>query len=297
MENNKRHFDNLHDYHEFLGLPEPEHPLISVFSSSLDASCIGGDFVLSTDFYAISLKNIIKGDIYYGRTKYDYKNGSLLCTGPRQEIKISRLNVKSDARTIIIHEDFIRGTNVQKAIERANFFSYAINEALHLSPREEALVKGVFDILEQEYQQNHDAFSKDIMVSQLNTLLTYTERFYQRQFQQRLETPDRSLTETFFSVLRDLPKDHIPTVEAIASTLAMTPRYLSDGLKVETGKTALENIHLHQIEQAKNLLLGTKDSVATIAYELGFDYPQYFSRLFKNKVGKTPTQYRNEHFH
>lgn len=293
----KLHFDNLHKYHEYLGLPAPEHPLISVTAMKSDASCISEEAEISTDFYAISLKHIIEGEIHYGRTKYDYKNGSLICTAPRQVIKISKINVKSDARTLIIHEDFLRGSSVQNMMETANYFSYAINEALHLSPREETLVKGIFATLGQEYEQNHDAFSKEIMLSQLKTLLTYAERFYQRQFQQRMENPVSSLKERFLTELRALPSDHIPSVEELADKLNMTPRYLSDGLKVETGKTALENIHSYQIDKAKNLLLGSKDSVATIAYALGFEYPQYFSRLFKNKVGMTPTEYRNNNLH
>ena len=289
----KLHFSNLHDYHKFLGLSAPEHPLISISIIKADASCIVDAVEISTDFYAISLKHILQGEIHYGRTKYDFKNGSLICTAPRQSVKVTQLNVKSDARVIIIHEDFLRGTSVQEIIERANYFSYAINEALHLSPREESLVKGIIDTLEQEYQQHHDAFSKEIMVSQLNTLLTYAERFYQRQFQQRMESPISSLEQRFLTALKQVPSDHIPTVEGLAKQLVMTPRYLSDGLKVETGKTALENIHSYQIDKAKNLLLGSEDSVSTIAYALGFDYPQYFSRLFKNKVGMTPTEYRN----
>lgn len=292
---NKLHFDNLTGYHEYFGLPAPEHPLISILSMQSDASCISGELEMSTDFYGISLKHIISGEFHYGRTQYDFKNGSLICTAPRQVVKVSRLNIKSDARIILIHEDFLRGTSVQSIIESAHYFSYAINEALHLSPSEEKLVKGIFTTLEQEYLQHHDAFSKDIMVSQLTTLLTYAERFYQRQFQQRMESPMSSLEQRFFDVLKQVPSDHIPTVEELANELNMTPRYLSDGLKVETGKTALENIHIHQIERAKNLLLGTDDSVATIAYSLGFDYPQYFSRLFKNKVGVTPTQFRQTH--
>lgn len=204
------------------------------------------------------------------------------------------MNIKSDAKTILIHEDFLRGTRVQPIIEAANYFSYAVNEALHLSPREEALVKNLLDTLEQEYSQNHDAFSKDIMVSQLTTLLSYADRFYQRQFQQRMESPVSSLEERFLTCLRELASDHIPTVEELADKLHVTPRYLSDGLKVETGKTALENIHAYQIERAKNMLLGSNDSVATIAYALGFEYPQYFARLFKKKVGQTPTEYRKQ---
>lgn len=293
----KRHFSDLHSYHEFLGLAAPEHPLFSIFSMHSDSQqplfCPDNDLQISTDFYSISLKQILSGEIHYGRTQYDFKNGSLICLAPGQVVQTKGVKTKSNAKTLLIHEDFLRGTTIQKAIENAHYFSYAINEALHLSPKEESLIQTIFDTLEQEYQQNHDAFSKDILLSQLNTLLTYAERFYQRQFQQRMETPNSSLQQRFLSALKQTATDQIPTVEAIARQLHVTPRYLSDGLKVETGKTALENIHTFQIDRAKNLLLGTDDSVATIAYSLGFDYPQYFSRLFKNKVGMTPTEYRS----
>ncbi|WP_448555941.1 helix-turn-helix domain-containing protein [Thalassotalea montiporae] len=291
----KVHFSSIREYHDYFDLPAPEHPLISVMSISSDASCVEEEIELSNDFYIISLKHIIEGEIHYGRTLYDFNGSSLICMSPRQTVRIAKLNIKSDAKTILIHEDFLRGTSIQRAIEAANYFTYAVNEALHLSPREENLVKNILDTLELEYNQNHDAFSKDIMVSQLTTLLTYADRFYQRQFQQRMESPMSSLEERFFNCLKALPSDHIPSVEELADKLHVTPRYLSDGLKVETGKTALDNIHAYQIDRAKNMLLGSDDSIATIAYALGFEYPQYFARLFKKKVGQTPTQYRNQY--
>lgn len=290
----KLHFSSIGEYHEYFAIPPPEHPLISITSITSDASCISEEIELSTDFYAISLKHITAGEIHYGRTQYDFKGGCLICMSPRQIVRVAKLNIKSDAKTILIHEDFLRGTRIQSTIEAANYFTYAVNEALHLSPREENLIKSIIDALEQEYNQNHDAFSKDIMVSQLTTLLSYAERFYRRQFQQRMESPVSSLQERFFRCLKALAREHTPSVEQLAAELNLTPRYLSDGLKVETGKTALENIHAYQIDRAKNMLLGSNDSVATIAYALGFEYPQYFARLFKKKVGQTPTQYRNQ---
>lgn len=304
----KHHFDNLTVYHEFLGLPTPEHPLFSIITLKSDTTddeiqCINsdnGDVEFSSDFYSISLKHILAGEIHYGRTKYDFKNGSLICLAPRQTFRTQGIRAKTNAKIILIHEDFLRGTSIQKMIEDANYFTYAVNEALHLSPKEESLLTTIFDTLEQEYNHNHDAFSKDIIISQLNTLLTYAERFYQRQFQQRMEVMQSQTTsffEQFKLAIKETPVDRIPTVDSIASQLNMTPRYLSDALKVETGKTALENIHSYQIDKAKNLLLGSDDTVATIAHSLGFEYPQYFSRLFKNKVGMTPSQYRNYKFH
>lgn len=297
----KLHFSNLHDYHQFLGIPAPEHPLFSVVSLQSDTtdevSCPDTDLEITNDFYSISLKQILAGDIFYGRTKYDFRNGSLICLAPRQTVRTKGMKVKSSGKAVLIHEDFLRGTVIQKEIEGAGYFSYSVNEALHLSPREESLISGILDTLEQEYEQNHDAFSKEIMISQLKTLLTYAERFYQRQFQQRKESQTASLAARFNDVLKTIEADHMPTVEEVAGHLHMTPRYLSDALKLETGHTALENIHIYQIDRAKNLLLGSEDSVATIAYSLGFEYPQYFSRLFKNKVGMTPTEYREQTRH
>lgn len=297
----KLHFDNLTDYHQYFGLPLPEHPLFSIVTLSSDTTeeiyCVNDDIEMSTDFFTISLKHILSGEIHYGRTKYDFKNGSLICTAPRQLIRTAGIKAKTNAKIILIHEDFLRGTSIQKRMQDASYFNYSVNEALHLSPREEDLVRSIFDTLEQEYQQNHDTFSKAIIVSQLNTLLTYGERFYQRQFQVRMESQTSSLYQKFIEKLEKAPGEHIPSVETIANELAMTPRYLSDALKVETGKTAMENIHEYQIEQAKNLLLGTDDSVSTIAHTLGFEYPQYFSRLFKSKVGMTPSQFRSEKLH
>lgn len=297
----KIHFSNLTDYHQYMGLPAPEHPLVSVIRAEADttgdAECISDGLEISTDFYSISIKQIFEGAIHYGRTQYDFKNGSLICMAPRQVVRLSGIKYKTSARLISIHEDFLRGTAIQPVIEAASYFGYAVNEALHLSPQEETLLKTVFDTLEQEYQQNHDAFSKDIMLSQLNTLITYAERFYQRQFQQRMESQESALQQRFMDALKNMPSDRIPSVEQISEKLHMTPRYLSDALKVETGYTAIENIHQYQIERAKNLLLGSDDSVAVIAYSLGFEYPQYFSRLFKKKVGMTPTEYRNQTHH
>ncbi|MEM7401983.1 MAG: helix-turn-helix transcriptional regulator, partial [Pseudomonadota bacterium] len=177
-------------------------------------------------------------------------------------------------------------------------FSYAVNEALHLSPKEEQMMAGLFDQIEQEYHNNQDEFSKELILSQLDTLLKYANRYYHRQFLHRKENSSNLLdqfTDEVEKCMSNVQSEgkSIPTIEDIASTLAMTPRYLSDALKVETGKTAIENLHLILIDQAKEMLLGSDATISTIAYSLGFEYPQYFARLFKKKTGLTPTQYRN----
>lgn len=298
------HFADLAEYHTFLGLAAPEHPLFSVASvtSTLDSElpgCAGHDVALSSDFYSISLKHIIAGEIFYGRTQYDCKNGTLIFTSPNQEVRVKRLKVESTGRMILLHEDFIRGHPLKREIKQYHYFSYAVNEALHLSPKEAQLMSQLFDQIEQEYHNNVDEFSQGLVLSQLDTLLKYANRFYHRQFLHRQERHS-DLQQRFFAAIQhainqcDRAERKLPSVESIAQQFAMTPRYLSDALKVETGKTAIENLHLHMIDQAKDRLLEPKASVATVAYELGFEYPQYFARLFKKKVGLTPTEYRKQ---
>lgn len=301
MTTDKIHFNDLTEYHKFFGLPAPENPLFSVLSMSSEdtdvAKCSDLDIALSSDFYSISLKHIISGEIHYGRTKYDCKNGTMLFMAPKQEVRVVGLEVKATGRSIVFHEDFIRGHKIKDEIKKYNFFSYAVNEALHLSPKEEQMMAGLIDQIEVEYHNNHDAFSKELILSQLDTLLKYANRFYHRQFLHRKENSS-DLLDTFIDEVESfisenkLEEKTIPTIEDIANVMAMTPRYLSDALKVETGKTAMENLHLHMIDKAKDMLLENDATVATVAYDLGFEYPQYFARLFKKKTGMTPTEYR-----
>ena len=294
------HFSDIAEHHGFLGLPAPEHPLLAVSPISLNVknvqlSCLDRDLIITTDFYSISLKHFISGEVFYGRTKYDFKNGVMIFVSPRQEIRTKGVKVESQGKLICFHEDFIRSHQLKERIKKYNFFNYSVNEALHLSPKEERLIMSIFDNIEQEYHGNFDEHSKEIILAQLDTLLRYAERFYCRQFQQRKEASN-STKDRFIEEFEQLSTEGIPTVEDIANQMNMTPRYLSDALKVETGKTAIEILHLHLIDKAKDLLLGSDTTVARVAYDLGFAYPQYFSRLFKKKVGMTPTEYR-KHVH
>lgn len=299
----KIHFSDLTEYHKFMSLDAPEHPLFSVVSMSsqeVEASCAALDITLSSDFYSISLKHITSGEIHYGRTRYDCKNGTMIFTAPKQEIRVVGLEVKSTGRSIILHEDFIRGHKIKDEIKKYNYFSYAVNEALHLSPKEEEMMQSLIDQIETEYHNNQDKFSKDLILSQLDTLLKYANRYYQRQFLHRKENSsdllDKFIDEVEnFIAENKLEEKIIPSIEDIAGTMAMTPRYLSDALKTETGKTAMENLHLHMIDKAKDMLMASNASVAKVAYDLGFEYPQYFARLFKKKTGMTPTEYRRSY--
>ena len=189
---------------------------------------------------------------------------------------------ESTGHTIIFHEDFIRGHKIKEEIKKYHYFSYAVNEALHLSPQEETMMAGLIDQIEAEYHNNQDEFSKELILSQLDTLLKYAHRFYHRQFLYRKESNSDLLNQFIDEVekyvaVNQLEEKTIPTIEDMASVMAMTPRYLSDALKVETGKTAMENLHLHMIDKAKDLLLESNTSVANVAYDLGFEYPQYFA--------------------
>ncbi len=304
MTTDKIHFNDLIEYHKFMGLDAPEHPLFSVVSissaESKDTSCSSLDLTLSSDFYSISLKHITSGEIFYGRTKYDCKNGTMIFMAPNQEIRIAGIQIESTGRSILFHEDFIRGHAIKDEIKKYHYFSYAANEALHLSPKEERMMESLINQIEVEYQNNQDEFSKELILSQLDTLLKYANRYYQRQFLHRKENSsdllDKFIDEVeSFITENKLEEKTIPTIEDIASTMAMTPRYLSDALKAETGKTAMENLHLHMIDKAKDMLMASNASVAEVAYDLGFEYPQYFARLFKKKTGMTPTEYRKSY--
>ncbi|OIQ36468.1 MAG: AraC family transcriptional regulator [Bacteroidetes bacterium MedPE-SWsnd-G1] len=296
-----QHFKTLSTYLDYLELPRPEHPMFSVFNSK------GNGFLpcpressppITNDCYTISLKKYVEGDLNYGRTKYDFTNGVLIFISPRQVLQWDNSVVfEQKGFSINFHEDFLKGTDLAKQIKKFGYFSYAVNEALHLSPKEEKQIEMIVENIEIEYQNNQDVFSKEIIISQLNTLLKYANRFYERQFLHRKEISN-SLLEQFnehlynYSASGQLQEKGIPNIEQIANKMLISQRYLSDTLKKETGKTTTEHIQLHLIEQAKNILLQPNISISQVAYKLGFEYPQYFSRLFKKKEGISPREYR-----
>ncbi|MEO0896861.1 MAG: helix-turn-helix domain-containing protein [Bacteroidota bacterium] len=298
------HFKTLSAYFEYMQLPSPEHPMLSVLSAK------GQDFLpcpressppITHDCYTISLKKIVTGNLTYGRTKYDFTNGAMVFMAPRQVLQWDNsLVFQQTGFSINFHEDFIKGTELAHQIKKYGFFSYTINEALHLSPREESQMESIVDNIEIEYRNNQDEFSKDIIVSHLSTLLRYANRFYERQFLHRKEISN-DLLERFNHQLEDyfesgqLQAKGVPSIEYLAEKMAVSRRYLSDTLKKETGKTTTEHLHLYLIDEAKNILLNPNKSIAEVAYELGFEYPQYFSRLFKKKEGLSPSEYREKY--
>ncbi|MEZ7496376.1 helix-turn-helix transcriptional regulator [Leeuwenhoekiella aequorea] len=299
-----KHFKTLSSYLDYLELPGPEHPMLSIFSASGDGflPCPKASSPpITNDCYSISLKKIITGDLNYGRTKYDFTNGALIFLAPRQVLQWNNSVVfKQKGFSINFHEDFIKGTELVQQIKKYGFFTYSANEALHLSPKEERQIEMIVENIEIEYHNNQDEFSKDIIISQLSTFLKYANRFYERQFLNRKEL-STSLLEKFNSQLSTyfdagkLQTTGIPSVEELAAHLNVSQRYLSDTLKNETGKTSTEHLQLYLINEAKNILLKPHKSIAEVAYELGFEYPQYFSRLFKKKEGISPTEYREKY--
>ncbi|KYG71591.1 AraC family transcriptional regulator [Roseivirga ehrenbergii] len=299
-----QHFKTLSAYLEYLELPRPEHPMISVYTA------LGDGFLpcpkassppITNDCYTISFKKFVKGELNYGRTKYDFTNGALFFIAPRQVLQWDDTAVfEQKGFSINFHEDFLKGTELAQQIKKYSFFSYSANEALHLSPKEEKQMEAIVDSIDMEYRNNQDAFSKDIILSHLSTLLKYANRFYERQFINRKELSN-SLLEQFNEKLEEyfdsgkLQEKGIPSIEQIADRLSVSQRYLSDTLKKETGKTSTEHLQLYLIDEAKNILLDPNKSVTEVAYALGFEYPPYFSRLFKKKEGISPTEYREKY--
>lgn len=299
-----RHFNSLSEYFDYLRLPRPEHPMISVLCSG-DNSFLpcprSSSTPISTDCYSISLKKIVKGTLNYGRTKYDFTNGTLLFMAPRQIMEWDNSIVtEQKGFSLNFHEDFLIGTELANNIKKYGFFSYSANEALHLSPKEETQIETIVKNIEAEYHNNQDKFSKDIIISQLSTLLKYANRFYERQFLNRKELSN-DLLKKFNEILGNyfetgqLQEKGIPSIDQIAKKLSVSQRYLSDTLKKETGKTSTEHLQLFLIDEAKNILLNPNKSVSEVAYQLGFEYPQYFSRLFKKKEGISPSEFREKY--
>lgn len=295
-------FKNITEFNKAQNLPAPENPLFSIGSKILNAddiqNCVSSNKEMSytNQFYIISLKNIVSGEIIYGRTKYDCDTGTLLFSAPNQTYTVKDIVVSSEVWFIAFHEDYIRGLDIQKRIKSYNFFNYNVNEALHLSPKEEQTIKSIFKNIESEYQNNQDEFSKEIILTHLDALLKYADRYYKRQFLNRKEI-NKALFTRFKEILDEyfdsnqLEENGIPTVEWLASKLGVSHRYMRDTIKAETGKTAVDQINLYLVEEAKNLLLAPNASISETAYKLGFEYPQYFSRLFKKKTGQSPKEY------
>lgn len=294
-----KHYKTISELHKDSNFEAPEQPMISLIHCDDVNTCSIGQSKFTCDFYMIALKKIASGSFLYGKSKYDHDNGSMSFVKPRQAMEINSVVMAENAFVIFIHEDYFLGHNLHTEIKKYGFLDYEINEALHLSPSEEKIIWELYDKISLEYKNNTDAFSKDIILTHIDSILKYVQRFYHRQFINRkiMSGPIVSrFTEILSSHLESgkISSQGLPTVSAIASQLNISSRYLSDLLKQETGKTALEHIHIFLIDEAKNLLVSTENTIAETAYQLGFENPPYFSRLFKKQIGITPNQYRTQ---
>ncbi|TGJ99518.1 AraC family transcriptional regulator [Leptospira semungkisensis] len=302
MTNNKPYrIKSINEFHQLRGLPKPEHPLISV----VDYAAIrhSSEFNVTSwtlDFYSISLKRNSAVKMKYGHQEYDFDEGILFFMAPGQ---VFRIEVNSDLRPehsgwiLLIHPDFIWNTSLAKNIKKYEYFDYSVNEALFLSEKEEATANNTIQNIRQEYHSNIDRFSQDIIISQIETLLNYAERFYHRQFITRkitnhkvLDRLEIVLTEYFQE--GDLKQKGLPSVQFVADALNVSPNYLSGLLKVLTGQSTQQHIHDKLIEKAKEKLSTTDLPIAAIAYELGFEHSQSFSKLFKSKTNLSPQEFR-----
>lgn len=294
-------FSSISEAHRLLGLPQPLHPLISVINSAtgqIDAQALAGSHVLS--FYKISYKPAIAGKLRYGQHYYDFDGGGLMFAAPRQVISGAEAHIDScSAFTLLIHPDFFLGHPLARKMKQYGFFAYSANEALHLSEPEKETVFSLFGMIEQELNSRIDDFSQEIVITQIELLLNFANRFYKRQFLTR-KAVSSDLLQRLETILEDY-FDHTPattqgppTVAYLAGQLNLSPSYLSDMLRSLTGQSAQQHIHARLIEKAKEILSTTKLPVSEIAYTLGFEYAQSFSKLFKSKTNLSPLEFRQQ---
>ena len=278
-------------------LPLPEHPMLGLLRIDGDIKINNTEY--TSDFYLIGLKKVKSGYVLYGRTKFDHETGSMIFIKPRQVVEMRNLEFEEDGYILVFHEDFLAGHSLHEDIQRYAFFDYETNEALHLAPKEEKIIWNIFYTIEQEYNNNEDEFSKEIILAGINSMLKYAERFYKRQFINRKQLSGKTVTG-FNKILKQYIKDGslndngLPSVGDLANRLNISSRYLTDLLKIETGKTAIELIHVALIGEAKDRLRKKDKSISEIAYDLGFENMSYFSRLFKKETGMLPTAFKNK---
>ncbi len=293
--------NSISDMHDVFGISKPKHPLVSIirFKNTKireeyhHVRCLFG-------MYCITLKNDTKGSMKYGRNSYDFNEGSMLFIKPGQVMSYDGHQSDSEdpGWALLFHPDLIRKSEFGKTIEDYSFFSYDITEALHLSDDEKDSIEELLSKIEKEYQQNIDRHSQLLIISNIELLLNYCVRYYDRQFYTR-ENLNKDILTRFERLLRNYYADQnqlilgVPTVTYCGTELNMSPKYLSDLLKKETGQNAKTHIHNYLINRAKNRLLNSTDSVSEVAFSLGFEYVQHFSTIFKAKAGMSPSEYRS----
>jgi AraC family transcriptional regulator, transcriptional activator of pobA len=298
IDQNIKKISSVKELHSFMGLPSPLNPLITIIDHSQTTnSNQTKSQKLLLNFYNISIKRSFKGKLKYGKNHYDFDDGTMSFIAPNQIISIdSDEDRNNDGWSLLFHPDLIRQYPLGKTIKNYGFFSYAVKEALHLSEEEEKTIEAIIQNIQKEINSRLDNFSQDVIVSNLELLLSYANRFYNRQFITRKMATNDLLT-SFESILDNYLSDNLdftlPTVEKLATELNVSSSYLSDMLRSLTGLNTQQHIHNKLIEKAKEILTTTNLTVSEIAYQLGFEYSQSFSKLFKSKTDLTPLEFRN----
>lgn len=290
-------FESLSDFHEVFGLKKPLHPLISFINiNEMKITEHGLPNTIVLNFYKISYKTLLCGRAKYGQNYYDFGEGGLVFTAPNQLFE-SPADQPSSGHLLLIHPDLFLSYPLAKKIKEFGFFSYSANEALHLSDKEKATIMSIFAIIEEELNGRIDDFSQDVIISQIELLLNYSNRFYKRQFITR-KAVNNDILQKLEALLDDYFNNEkatlqgIPSVQFVSENLNISASYLSDMLRSFTGENTKQHIHNKLVEKAKEKLSSSKLSVSEIAYQLGFEHPQSFSRFFKTKTNLSPLEFR-----
>ncbi len=298
MDKKIANIETVSAYNDLIGV-ETLHPLVSVIDLS-EANPMK-HFRQVFGFYAVFLKEVKCGNLIYGRQYYDYQEGTLVCLAPGQVIGLedNGETFQPKGRALIFHPDLIRGTSLGRNMKEYSFFSYAVNEALHLSERERRMVTDCLQKIRHELEHPIDRHSKRLITIQIEMLLDYCLRFYERQFITRQQV-NRDILTRFERLLDEYfegdraQRKGLPSVRYCAGELCLSPNYFGDMVKKETGKTAQEYIRIKLIDIAKDRVLAPDKTISQIAFELGFQYPQHFTRMFKKVAGYTPNEYRSQ---
>lgn len=298
-----QHFKKVSDYHKLANISAPEHPLISLVDySKVKYPAETENLKWRQDYYTIGLKRNVPHKFFYGQQEYDFDQGLMTFVAPNQVMSLGNnpnaKNRNPSGWLLLIHPDFLWNSSLAKQIKNYAFFGYTINEALFLSEKEEQMIVNLLNNIKREYESNIDQFSQKIVISQLELLLNYAERFYERQFITR-KIVNHQILNKLEKILSDYFKDQsliekgLPTVTWVANSLHLSSNYLSSMLKSLTGQSTQQHIHTKLIEEAKKQLSTSSVPVSQIAYSLGFEHPASFTKLFKNKTEMSPLEFRN----
>jgi len=296
------HFESISALMRRMDQPKPLHPLVAMINyNNVKVALTDAGNKFSLDFYKISFKTSFNGKVKYGRGYYDFEEGGLAFLAPNQIVTMSDDANDYEGYSLFFHPDMIRNYQLGNKIQNYGFFSYSISEALHLSEKEKIDISLLFQAISKELDNNIDHFSQDVLVSQIELLLNYSNRFYNRQFITRKSIHNDLIgrMNIFLSDRFDQQKTSLtglPSVQEVSDHLQVSPRYLTDMLKSLTGQSAQQHIHNQLVERAKNRLTNTTLTIAEIAYDLGFEHPQSFNKLFKQKTNISPLEFRQS-FH